>query len=424
MVRIVERANMQKAWKRVKSNKGAPGVDGMSVDAFPAFAREQWNTIRQSLLDGTYQPQPVRRVSIPKSGGGERMLGIPTVIDRVIQQAVLQILTPIFDPHFSESSFGYRPGRSAHGALRRVKGFVGEGCRVAVDIDLAKFFDTVNHDLLMGRISRRVRDKTLLALIGRYLRAGVLEGTSRLSTDIGTPQGGPLSPLLANILLDDLDRELEKRGHRFARYADDLIILVGSKRAGERVMDSITRFLTTRLKLRVNTQKSRVVSTKRSSFLGFRFVGAKLCWTQKSFAQFKYTIRRLTGRSWGVSMEYRYKKLAQYLRGWMGYYGIAECYSYVRNIDGWIRRRIRMCYWKQWRRPRTKVRHLLSLGTDKHEAIKTAISSKGYWRLSRTLATQTGMTNHWLEQQGLVSAEMLWQQAQLRHRRALCAPLL
>jgi RNA-directed DNA polymerase len=411
MERIVDRANMRRAWKRVKANKGAPGSDGMTLEDFPSFARSHWSAIRQDLLDGTYEPQPVRRVSIPKPNGGERRLGIPSVVDRVIQQAIGQVLTPIFDPEFSESSFGFRPGRSAHGAVRQVQRTIGEGYRFAVDLDLEQFFDRVNHDVLMARVARKVRDKCLLGLIGRYLRAGVLVGDLIQATELGTPQGGPLSPLLANILLDDLDKELERRGYRFARYADDLLILVKSPRTGERVKASVTRYLTRELKLAVNEQKSRVVKTNDCEFLGFTFRGTKLRWSDQAFADFKHTVRKLTGRSWGVSMAYRIDRLTRYVRGWMNYFGISDYYRPIPEIDSWIRRRIRMCYWKQWRWVRTKVRNLLALGTSKRQAILTAISSKSYWHLSKTLATQTGMTNDWLKSQGLISVRALWMRA-------------
>lgn len=411
MARVVDRANLQRAWKRVKANKGAPGSDGMPIEDFAAFACSHWAAIRQALCDGTYQPQPVRRVSIPKPGGGERLLGIPTVVDRVIQQAIAQVMGPLFDPGFSDASFGFRPGRSAHGALRQVQRFIGEGYRIAVDLDLAKFFDNVRHDVLMARVGRKVCDKRLLALIGRYLRAGVLVGESIQATVIGTPQGGPLSPLLANILLDDLDKELERRGQWFVRYADDLLILVKTPRAGERVMASVTRFLTRKLKLVVNEHKSRVAKINDCVFLGFTFRGTKLRWSERAFEDFRHQIRKLTGRSWGVSMDYRFHKLAQYVRGWMGYFGISDYYRPIPELDQWLRRRVRMCYWKQWRYVRTKVRNLLALGTSKRQAIMTGLSSKSYWHLSRTLATQTGMTNDWLKSQGLISVRDLWMKA-------------
>ena len=322
------------------------------------------------------------------------------------------MLTPIFDPGFSASSHGFRPGHSAHGALKQIQGHLKAGYRIAVDLDLAKFFDHVQHDLLMARVARKVRDKRLLALIGRYLRAGVLEGEALQPSDIGTPQGGPLSPLLANIMLDDLDRELERRGHRFARYADDVMILVKSQRAGERVMASVSRYLAKKLQLKVNEQKSRVIPADQATYLGYTFRGAKLRWSDESFADFKHRVKRLTGRSWGVSMEYRYEKLAQYLRGWMGYFGKSEYYRPIPEIDQWIRRRIRMCYWKQWRRVRTKIRNLLAMGVGKRQAILTGLSSKSYWHLSRTKATQMAMSNDWLKSQGLISARDLWLKAQ------------
>lgn len=413
MEQVLAKPNVQKAWKRVKSNKGAPGSDGITLEDFPAYAREHWASIRQSFWDGTYQPQPVRRVAIPKPGGrGERLLGVPCVVDRVIQQAILQVLTPIFDPEFSESSFGSRPHRSAHGAIEQIKGHLKEGYRIAVDLDLEKFFDTVHHDVLMARVSRKVHDKVLLKLIGRYLRAGVMVDGIVQPTEWGTAQGSPMSPLLSNILLDDLDKELEKRGHRFVRYMDDVVILVKSVRAGERVMANISRYLTRRLKLRVNRQKSQVVRANALEYLGFRFRGIRVYWSDKAFADFKHRLKGLTSRSWGVSMDDRLRRLNQYLRGWMGYFGISQYYRPIPELDGWLRRRLRMCYWKQWRRPRTRIRKLLELGTDKRHAILTGISRRGYWHLSRTLATQTGMTNEWLAQQGLLSIRDLWMKAQ------------
>jgi RNA-directed DNA polymerase len=411
MERVVSAHNLRRAWKRVKTNHGAPGSDGMSVEDFPAFAREHWPTIRKQLLDGSYRPQPVRRVMIAKRGGGERPLGIPGVLDRLIQQAIAQILGPIFDARFSASSFGFRPHCSAHGALKQVQAYVKSGFRIAVDLDLAKFFDNVDHDILMARVASKVRDKKVLALIGAYLRAGAMVGEEFQPSELGTPQGGPLSPLLANILLDDLDRELECRGLRFARYADDLLILVNSQRAGQRVKRSVTAFLARRLKLPVNEHKSKVAPIDQCVFLGFEFRGAKLRWSARAFADFKHRVRELTGRSWGVSMSHRLHKLAQYVRGWMGYFGISQYYRPIPELDEWLRRRCRMCYWKQWRRARTKVRHLLALGTDLRSAIRTALSRKGYWHLARTLATQVGMTNEWLKQQGLISIRSLWMKA-------------
>jgi len=415
---ILSRENMHKAWKRVKANKGTAGIDNMSIEEFPEFARKNWDGIRESLLAGNYQPSPVRRVEIPKATGGTRPLGIPTVLDRLIQQAFYQVLMPIFDPDFSDHSYGFRPGRSAHDAVYQVREYIREGYRIAVDMDLSKFFDTVNHDVLMHRVARKVRDKRVLRLIGKYLRAGVMVNGRLQKTRKGVPQGGPLSPLLANILLDDLDRELERRGHRFVRYADDFIILVKSQRAGERVMASVQHFLEQKLKLKVNQDKSQVALTNQTDFLGFTFKGTKIRWSDKAFREFKRRIKQLTGRSWFVSMEYRLNKLAQYLRGCLpvrartqtgtNYFGISEYYRPIPEIDHWLRRRVRMCYWKQWRYARTKVRELRKLGTSLYAAISVAISRKGPWHLARTLATQTGMTNQWLKDQGLLSVKELW----------------
>ena len=317
-------------------------------------------------------------------------------------------MMPIFDPDFSEFSYGFRPGRSAHNAVCKVREYIRKGYRIAVDMDLSKFFDRVNHDVLMHRVAKKIRDKRILSLIGKYLRSGVvIKGRLQKSRE-GVPQGGPLSPLLANILLDDLDKELEKRGHKFVRYADDFVILVRTQRAGLRVKESVTRFLERKLKLKVNQDKSRVSSTDNTNFLGFTFKGTKIRWSDKAFREFKRRVKRLTGRSWFVSMEYRYKKLSQYIRGWMNYFGISKHYRTIPEIDQWLRRRMRMCYWKQWRLPRTKIRNLRKLGTSLKAALDVGLSRKGPWRLARTLATQTGMTNQWLKEQGLVSVKELW----------------
>jgi len=405
---ILSRENLETAWKRVRANKGAPGVDGVTIADFPDLTRPLWGEIRTSLKTGRYRPKPVLRVEIPKLTGGMRPLGIPIVLDRLIQQSIAQVLTPIFDPQFSDSSFGFRPGRSAHQAVRQVRGYLRQGYRFAVDIDLAKFFDTVNHDLLMTFVSRKVHDRRVLALIGRYLRAGV-EVEGRLQqTRQGVPQGGPLSPLLANILLDDLDKELERRGHKFVRYADDFVILVKSKRAGERVMASVRKFLTHTLKLTVNEAKSQVVHSNQLEFLGFVFKGTKILWSDRAYREFKRRVKQYTGRSWFVSMKYRLHKLSTYLRGWMGYFGIAEGYHDIPELDGWIRRRVRQCYWKQWRRCRTKVRELRKLGTDLGTAIRAGMNRNGPWAMARRLAAHTGLTNEWLKEQGLLSVKELW----------------
>jgi RNA-directed DNA polymerase len=410
MARVLTSENLRNAWHQVKANHGAPGVDGMTIEDFPAFAREHWPSIRQALRDETYHPSPVRRTEIPKRHGqGKRLLGIPTVVDRIIQQAITQVLGPLFDPDFSASSFGFRPGRSAHHAVKQIQSYIKAGFKVAVDMDLAKFFDRVNHDALMARVARKVRDKALLRLIGKYLRAGVLVGESLQPTETGVPQGSPLSPLLSNVMLDDLDKELERRGHRFARYCDDFLVVVKSQRAGERVKASLTRFLQRHLKLEINESKSTVGPTKECVFLGFTFQGTRIYWSQEAFQDFRHRLRELTGRSWGVSMAYRIRNLNEYLRGWIQYFGPSQYYRPLPELDAWLRRRLRMCFWKQWRYVRTKVRELLKLGTAKKTALLTALSRKGPWHLSRTLATQTGMTNQWLsETLGLVSIRALW----------------
>ena len=410
MERVLTPEHLRKAWRHVKANHGAPGVDGRTIEDFPAFAREHWPSIRQALRDETYQPSPVRRTEIPKRHGqGKRRLGIPTVVDRLIQQAMAQVLGPIFDPDFSASSFGFRPGRSAHQAVKQIQGYIKAGSQVAVDMDLAKFFDRVNHDALMARVARKVRDKAVLRLIGKYLRAGVLVGESLQPTETGVPQGSPLSPLLSNIMLDDLDKELERRGHQFARYCDDFLLVVKSQRAGARIKASLTRFLQHHLKLEINEGKSTVGPTKEGVFLGFTFQGTRIYWSQEAFQDFRHRLRELTGRSWGVSLAYRVSKLNEYIRGWIQYFGLSQYYRPLPELDAWLRRRLRMCVWKQWRSVKTKVRELLKLGTAKTTAILTALSRKGPWHLSRTLATQTGMTNQWLsETLGLVSIRALW----------------
>jgi RNA-directed DNA polymerase len=406
--RILSHENLETAWKRVRANKGAPGIDGVTIEQFPDLTRPLWGEIRASLATGQYRPKPVLRVEIPKPTGGTRPLGIPIVLDRLIQQSIAQVLTPIFDPEFSESSFGFRPNRSAHQAVRQVRGYLRRGYRFAVDIDLAKFFDRVDHDLLMTIVGRKVRDKRVLALIGRYLRAGVEVNGRLQQTRLGVPQGGPLSPLLANILLDDLDKELERRGHKFVRYADDFVILVKSRRAGERVMAGVRTFLTRKLKLTVNEAKSRVVHCDQLEFLGFVFPGTKILWSDKACQEFKRRVRKYTGRSWFVSMEYRLSKLSRYIRGWMGYFGISEGYQAIPDLDGWIRRRVRQCYWKQWRWCRTKIRKLRRLGVDLGTAIRAGLNRDGPWAMSRRLAAHSGMTNQWLIDQGLVSVKEQW----------------
>ena len=401
---VVHPANLQQAWKRVRANKGAAGVDGMSIDEFPAWVKSgAWEKTKSELGSGLYIPKPVRRVEIEKPDGGKRPLGIPTVIDRVIQQAIAQVLTPIFDPEFSKHSFGFRPERSGQQAVKQVQQIIKQKRRIAVDVDLSKFFDRVNHDLLMSLLNRRVQDKRLKQLIARYLRAGYIDNQLFFETREGVPQGGPLSPLLANIMLDPLDKELEKRGHKFARYADDFIILVKSQRAGERVLGSLTKYLQNRLKLVINTEKSQVVKTSDSKFLGFTFKNGNIKWHPKTLLKFKQRIRELTNRNWGVSMRYQLFKTSQFIRGWINYFGIANCYQLCCDLDHWVRRRVRMAYWRQWRKPRTKVRSLMRLGVHVQAAVACGITSKGPWRSSKTPGINQALSNDYLEKAGLVS---------------------
>jgi len=405
---VVGKANMSAAWKQVKANGGSCGVDGITIDAFPEYIRKKWPKMKKGLIEGNYIPLPVRRAEIPKKSGGKRPLGIPAVKDRLIQQAISQVLTPIFDPGFSESSFGFRPGRSAHQAVYQMQHYVNNGYQWVVDLDLEKFFDNINHDILMSLVAKKVRDKTLLKLIGRYLRAGVkIRGTIQPSR-CGAPQGGPLSPLLGNILLDKLDKELERRNLLFCRYADDIRIFTRNRWDAERVMRWVTAYLEKKLKLKVNVSKSKVVHANNSSFLGFTMKGSKIRWTEDSFSRFIYTIKKLTGRSNGLSLEGRVYKLNTYIRGWMNYYGISQYYRPVQDIDGWLRRRLRMCMWKQWRYVRTKVRNLRKLGVPKKMAIDTGRSSKSFWHLSRTYGTNFGMSIAWFNEIGLVNIKNQW----------------
>ncbi len=405
---VLDRDNMRLAWKRVKANKGAAGVDGMSITEATGFIRQNWEAICSSLENGRYKPMAVRRVWIEKPDGGRRPLGIPTVLDRMIQQAIAQVLMPMFDPHFSESSFGFRPGRSAHDAVRQVKKLFRSYHPIAVDADLSKFFDTVNHNLLMRCVAKRVKDDRVLKLIRKYLQAEVYDDGLSTKVRMGVPQGGPLSPLLANILLDELDKELERRGHKFVRYADDFIIMVKSKQAGERAFSSIRKFLESELMLEVNETKSKVARLDECTFLGFQIIRGKIRWSPKSEIKFKRRIKELTGRSWGVSMAYRLKKLREYMRGWIGYFGISEYYKPIPPLDQWIRRRLRMCYWKMWKRPKKRYQQLRKLGVTTQQIKMVVSSRKGYWKLSRTLATNMGMGNAWLEEQGLISLKKQW----------------
>ena len=400
---------MLMAWKRVKANGGAAGMDGMTIAQFPAFARQHWERIRSDLKRGTYHPAAVRRVFIPKPNGELRPLGIPTVLDRVIQQAIAQVLTPLFDPHFSTHSYGFREGKQAHQAVRAVEAANRAGYVHAVDCDLKSFFDTVNHDRLLNLLARRISDPRVLQLIGRYLRAGVrLPVGQREATRQGVPQGGPLSPLLANLMLDPLDQELEKRGHRFARYADDFLILVKSARAARRVMQSVIRFVETRLGLVVNRQKSQAAPLRRCTFLGFTIKRGQVVWTDQAYRRFKERIKEITTRSWGVSMPRRLEELRRYAVGWLNYFGISHTYRQVLELDQWLRRRVRCCYWKQWQRPRTRRRHLIALGIHPSEVRKASRCRRGYWWMSSNGIVKRALNNAWLREQGVPDLKAQW----------------
>ena len=404
---LLSRENLLQALKRVEANKGSHGVDGMSVKSLREHIVQNWQTLRQAIEEGTYEPSPVRRVEIPKpGGGGVRLLGIPTVTDRMIQQAIAQVLTPLFDPEFSEHSYGFRPKRRGHDAVREARAFMKEGYRFVVDLDLEKFFDRVNHDRLMMKISEKVKDKKVLQLIRKYLQSGVMENGLVKPTTEGAPQGGPLSPLLSNIVLDELDKELEKRGHRFVRYADDCNIYVKTLRAGERVKASITGFIETRLKLKVNQTKSAVDRPWRRKFLGFSFSSdkePKVRIAKQSLQKAKARIREITSRKKAMRMEERIQELNRYLMGWHGYFSLADTPSAFKAIDMWIRRRLRMCLWKQWKNPRAKVKRLISLGVPKDIAYEWGNTRKGYWRIAGSPILQRALNNRYWETNGLKS---------------------
>jgi RNA-directed DNA polymerase len=384
---ILERENMLRALKRVLQNKGAPGVDGMTVDQLPAYLKRHWPKIKQALLDGYYDPFPVRRKDIPKPDGGRRPLGIPTALDRLIQQAVAQVLQRIWEPTFSDSSFGFRTGRSQHHAIRRAKAYVQDGYRYIVDMDLAKFFDTVNHDRLMSRLATRVHDKRVLKLVRKFLTAGVMIGGLVSPATEGTPQGGPVSPLLSNIVLDELDKELEKRRLRFVRYADDFVIYVRSKKAAQRVMQNVTRFIERRLKLQVNQQKSGISHPWWKPYLGFSFTSRRddprIRIHSKSIKRFKQRVRELTGRSCGMSIEQVIERLNRYTIGWWNYFRHSEIAAGFRSINYWIVRRLRAILWKHWKNPRTRVKELKKRGICHRQAVFTGCSRKGPWRMSK-----------------------------------------
>lgn len=404
MERMLSRPNLKAALKRVRKNKGGPGIDGMTVDDLPSYLREHWPRLREELLAETYLPSPVRRHEIPKSGGGVRQLGIPTVLDRFIQQALLQVLQPGFDATFSKNSYGFRPGRSAHAAVMAAKRYVQEGHRVVVDVDLEKFFDRVNHDVLMGRLAKRIPDRRVLGLIRRYLDAGVMANGVVVERQEGTPQGGPLSPLLANVLLDEVDKELERRGHTFVRYADDCNVYVGSRRAGERVMKLLRR-LFARLRLRVNESKSAVDFATRRKILGYSFwIGAgrtvKLRVAKSALTDVKHRIRRITRRSGGRSINGTISELREYLPGWRNYFGLAETPGIFNDLDKWLRHRLRTIHLKQWKRGRTAYRELRARGASELVAATVAANTRRWWK-NASMALHTVLPTSYFDALGL-----------------------
>ncbi|MGE8000285.1 group II intron reverse transcriptase/maturase [Lysinibacillus sp. NPDC093190] len=409
---ILARPNMIQALKRVEANKGSQGVDMMPVQTLRQHILENWESIKSQILTGTYEPQPVLRVEIPKPDGGVRLLGIPTVTDRLIQQAISQILSKEYDQTFSDNSYGFRPNRSAHDAVRKAKGYMKEGYRWVVDMDLEKFFDKVNHDRLMATLAKRIHDKSLLKLIRKYLQAGVMINGVVSSTEEGTPQGGPLSPLLSNIVLDELDKELEKRGHKFVRYADDCNIYVKSKRAGERTIASVQRFVEGTLRLKVNESKSAVDRPWNRKFLGFSFSHhkePKVRVAKTSLQRMKKKIREITSRKMPFTMEYRIEKLNQYLIGWCGYFALADTPSVFSKLDSWIKRRLRMCLWKNWKKPRTKVRNLIRLKVPYGKAYEWGNTRKGFWRISKSPILHRTLGNSYWESQGLKSLQVRYE---------------
>ncbi|MHC4362333.1 MAG: group II intron reverse transcriptase/maturase [Planctomycetota bacterium] len=404
MEQICQRENLIKALQRVRQNKGGPGIDGMTVNKLPGYLKKHWPQIREQLLAGAYSPRPVKRVEIPKSDGGIRKLGIPTVLDRFIQQAIMQVLQTYWDKTFSDHSYGFRPGRSAHQAISRGQQYVDQGYRWIVDIDLEKFFDRVNHDKLMGNLAKRIDDKRLLRVIRAFLNAGVMADGLVSSTTEGTPQGGPLSPLLSNIVLDELDRELERRGHRFVRYADDCNIYVRSERAGQRVMASVSKFITRKLKLKVNQSKSKIDRPWRCRFLGFRIIAGKQ--TKRSIApsslrRFKQRVRKLTCYRRAVTIEQMIKQLNGYLIGWRGYFGYCQSRSILQVLDCWIRRRLRCVYWRRWKRGKRRFAELRQLDIGKDLAARAAGSVHGPWRVSRSPALSYAFPNAHFDSLGL-----------------------
>ena len=403
MEEVCERENLRRAWKRVRGNKGSAGVDGMTIEDATAYLREHWPSIRSQLLKGTYQPRPVKRVEIPKPDGGVRKLGVPCVVDRLIQQALLQVLQAQWDPTFSKHSYGFRPAHSAHQAVAQAQRYIAEGYSYVVDLDLEKFFDRVNHDRLMARVAERVSDKRVLKLIRAFLNAGVMEDGLVRPMDEGTPQGGPLSPLLSNLVLDELDKELERRRHRFCRYADDCNIYVRSRRAGERVMNSVGRFLTKKLRLKVNEAKSAVARPEVRKFLGFSISndGSERRIAPKALNKFKTRIRDMTRRTRGISLRQLIEELKPYLVGWRGYFGFCQTPRVLTNLEAWVRRRLRLYLWRQWKTGHNRFMELRRRGVPKFQAAVAAGSPTGLWKMSGHPAVQQALRNHYFDSIGL-----------------------
>jgi len=421
--KVLDRENLNLAYKRVKKNGGSHGVDGMKVDELLPYLKQHGENLKQSLLDGKYRPQPVLRVEIPKPDGGIRLLGIPTAVDRMIQQALSQVLSPIFEIEFSNYSYGFRPGRNAHQALKQAEQYINEGYKVVVDLDLEKFFDRVNHDKLMYLLAKRIDDKRILKLIRAYLESGVMLGGLVSPTREGTPQGGPLSPLLSNVMLHELDKELERRGHRFCRYADDCNIYVKSKKSGNRVMGSVSQFIEKRLKLKVNRDKSAVDYPTNRKFLGFSFYCidgvTRIRVHPKSLKRLKARLKELTGRSIAISMEARVNKLNQTIQGWVNYYKLADMRAHCQKTDEWLRRRLRMCYWKQWKKIGTRLDNLIRLGINRSKAWEYANTRKGYWHIANSPILARTLTNDHFRFAGLSCLSDVYAKS-LSLRTAVC----